>query len=555
VKTDTPKIVWKRLAFFGSILLFILFILDQSALRSILKEEKTKIVLNGLKNNNIIYDNLNVFFGGVEHDFDFLEKEIIDLLKFRSNRNQYQSKVNSLITFLETHPGYYKVRLVNSLGKEQFKLAQNRDHSHFEESKNFDDLSKQFFFKDMNKVQIGEFFFSSMEANIVGGKREIPLRPTVRVSKRIIKNNEIKLLIFNIDGQRIFDFFNGSKFTFPLSNEKALLDGSGYYIAEAPQREKELYLLKRKALPDIISKIQKMKEQQGSIELPEELIVFSKIILPNTTEQWFLINRYTRKSWQENVLKKRLSWILWGLSSIFIFLMLFWKQEKKRYEDEVVKVLLSERSEFNQNVSHQLKTPLAILTNTLSKVEVTKQDISDVNKEIRHLAKVVDDMLILALVDTGPQLPLRPENIMEIIINAIEMTGNKAREKNVMIHFNVEESLHESTQGLERPAMSDLLSSAIMNIIDNAIDFSPWGETIEVNLSSYHSKLIIRIKDNGPGISDELLLNIFKRFSRGDTTRKGSGLGLSISKKIIELHNGEIKIIEHKNGVTFDIYI
>jgi signal transduction histidine kinase len=218
-------------------------------------------------------------------------------------------------------------------------------------------------------------------------------------------------------------------------------------------------------------------------------------------------------------------------------------------------VLLNERSEFIQNVSHQLKTPLAILLGTLSKKSVSDQDINEVKKEISHLAKVVDDLLILALIDTNPNLPLRPENMMEIISNAIEMTGPKAAVKKISINFNVNESLHDSSLDLERPVMGDLFVSALMNIIDNAIDFSPVGEIVEIHLFNRDDRLVIKIKDNGPGISEDILPNLFKRFTRGNLNRKGTGLGLSISKKIIDLHKGEIRISEHRIGTTFEIIL
>jgi signal transduction histidine kinase len=67
-------------------------------------------------------------------------------------------------------------------------------------------------------------------------------------------------------------------------------------------------------------------------------------------------------------------------------------------------------------------------------------------------------------------------------------------------------------------------------------------------------KIIIQVKDNGPGIAEDFIPKLYLRFSRSDkNTRKGSGLGLSIAKKIIELHNGEINLIEHKKGTVFEI--
>ena len=228
--------------------------------------------------------------------------------------------------------------------------------------------------------------------------------------------------------------------------------------------------------------------------------------------------------------------------------------EKKRYKDEVLEVLLKERNEFIQNVSHQLKTPLAIINNSLSRRVPTDEDWNELRKEIIHLIKVVDDMLLLALVDANPDIPLKQEDILEIISDSILMVGPKSKEKNISIRLNVDEKLYHSTQSLERPVMGDLLKSAIMNLLDNALDFSPRDGVVDIFVTTIGRQLKIQIKDTGPGIPEELLPHLFKRFARGNQiVRKGSGLGLAITRKIIELHKGDIRVSEYKNGATFEI--
>jgi signal transduction histidine kinase len=102
--------------------------------------------------------------------------------------------------------------------------------------------------------------------------------------------------------------------------------------------------------------------------------------------------------------------------------------------------------------------------------------------------------------------------------------------------------------------MGELLKSAIFNLIDNAIDYSPAGETVDVFVSHTEGRFLINVKDNGPGIPDEFLPKLFLRFSRNEPNkRKGSGIGLSITKKIVELHNGEIRLLEHRKGTIFQI--
>ena len=95
-----------------------------------------------------------------------------------------------------------------------------------------------------------------------------------------------------------------------------------------------------------------------------------------------------------------------------------------------------------------------------------------------------------------------------------------------------------------------------MNLLDNAIDFSPLNDQIEIFISIQAEKLKILIKDNGPGINPELKEKLFSRFARDlKQKRKGSGLGLSITKKIIDLHLGSIRLVDSQDGTIFEILI
>jgi len=551
---DKPKNFWKRLSIFGVILVLTLWGLDRMLYRARLDEEKNQSVLKALERNKILADELSVLFRGVQDDFHYFEKEILELVNLDSKSPRYQIVIQSLMKFLETHSGYFMVRLTNSSGKELFKIIET--NKIFKQSVDLFDLSSQPFYKDLNSVKGNSFFISALEPLVINGEVIKPIRPTIRISKRIyLKNNEEGLLIFNIDGDRILNLFlqNESRNNV-FKDQKYLLDSSGNYMLSYPsipgRQEKNRLPLSFKTIENL-----KIKgDFQGFVNIMRGLVVYTKILLPNTNENWFLASKIDQDKWQNIVQKKRLTWIFWGLLSFFILMLWFWRHEKKRFKDEVVEVLLQERNEFIQNVSHQLKTPLAILFNDLNKQDPTGFDWSEIKKEVTHLTKVVDDMLLLAMVDANPDIPLEAQDLLELISDSIVMVGPKAKDKNVSIRLNVDEKLYHLPHSLEKPVMGDLIKSAIMNILDNAIDFSPRDEIVEIFISTYGSKIKIKIKDNGPGISEHILPKLFTRFTRGTTPgRKGSGLGLSIAKKIVELHGGEIMVLEHRNGTVLEI--
>jgi signal transduction histidine kinase len=554
MKNESPTF-GKRIFTYGILLLLLLIVIDRILLNSKLEEEKSQKILQVLQGNRVLSNELHAVFDSVQDDFNFVEKKILQLMKLNENEKDYQTRVHVLIEFLETHPGYFKVRLTDPQGQELFKIAQKSNHTGFYKSNELYNLGDQAFFQNLNKVQGKDFYFSSMGPNIINGVIEQPMRPTVRVAKRVeYDEGKFGLLIFNIDGEKILELFTHTDQNVIPSEEKILVDAEGFYVAAFPRLNFEDHMLKRPSLKNhsqhIFESLYNQKEMQGALRLPGEIIVYTQLLLPLTKERWFLLSKIPDVSWNEVIYKERLTWIFWEGLCFVIIMSWIWMDEKKRHKDEVVQVLLKERNEFIQNVSHQLKTPLAILINSLEQKSPTNDDWRDLKKEMHHLTKVVEDMLMLAQVDAYSNLPLKREDILEVVSSAVEVTGKKAKEKGIIIRFNVDEAQHR----FEQEVMGDLLKSAIVNLIDNAIDFSPMGETVEVFVGLKDSKILIQVKDHGPGISEDFIPKLFLRFSRGDKgERKGSGLGLSIAKKIIDLHHGQIKLTEYKSGTTFEI--
>ena len=558
MKIDTPVIVWKRFIIFGILLVLVLVVIDRILYNSRLEEEKNQIVLDALQSHKVLSNELHSVFHSVQDDFNFFEKKILEIIKLKSTSPEYIYDVKALMDFLETHSGYFKVRLIDSKGQELFKIVETLDHSGFYKADDLYNLSDQKFYKDLNRVQGTEFHFSSMDANIINGVVELPIRPTVRVSKRVtLKNGENGLLNFNIDGQRILNLF-GNNSRQDMGIEVSLIDNEGYYVASSPKLNDEQYTLSKTSLnsvlPGAVTVLNYQKNVQGSIDAPGAMIIYSQLLLPKSTERWFIVSRVPATAWEKTIYRERLTWIFWESLCLVLVMAWLWRDEKKRHKDEVVKVLLKERSEFIQNVSHQLKTPLAIMINSLEKKIPTQMDWTDLKKEMHYLIKVVEDMLLLAQVDAFQKIPLKEEDILDIVSGAVDLTGPKAMEKGIPIRFNVDEKLLAAQHRLERPVVGDLLMSAIVNLIDNAIDFSPQGDVVDVFVAFVDGKLVIQVKDNGPGIPEEFIPKLFERFSRNDRThRKGTGLGLSIAKKIVELHNGELVLVKYKNGTVFEI--
>jgi signal transduction histidine kinase len=559
MKSDSSIGFWRRLLLFTFLLVLFSAFVNRLLYVSRLEEAKSQIIFESLQNHKILSNELHSTFYGVLDDFNFFQKKVLQLMELKPTSRDYKNGVKALIEFLETHNGYFKVRLTSSSGQELLKFVQRPNHLSYYQSFELFNLANQSFYQDLSLVQGEEFYFSSMEPNIINGIQEVPLRPTVRVSKRVtLANGEEGLLIFNFNGEKILELFSASGIIDRTSSETSLLDSEGFYVASQPRLSNidysQLRTSFKKSSPEVFKILKRQESLQGSIPLDNGIVVYSKLFLPNTSERWFLISKFKDANWKKNIHRELLTWIFWEILFLALALTWFWKDEKKRHKDEVVKVLLKERSEFIQNVSHQLKTPLSIMINSLNSKTPAEKDWFDLKKEMHHLIKVVEDMLLLAQVDSLQKLPLKHEDLLEIVSEAVDMTGPKAKEKGISISFNVDENLLAYYDHIELPVMGDLLKSALLNLIDNAIDFSPPQGVVKVFVARVDGRFVIRVEDSGPGIPDAFIPKLFKRFSRHDgSKRKGSGLGLSISKKIIELHGGDLVLAKHQGGTIFEI--
>jgi len=205
------------------------------------------------------------------------------------------------------------------------------------------------------------------------------------------------------------------------------------------------------------------------------------------------------------------------------------------------------KKDFVANVSHELKTPLTsingfseiIVNSPLDDVSIKKYS-KIINRNANQMKGIIDDLLVLAsLEDNKTKLVMVFSNIGLILEESIESVGFKSKEKNIKIENNY--------KGNEQIYCNpSLLTQAIINLLNNAINYSDENKTIIISVNSSPKILEISIKDQGWGISYLDQQRIFERFYRVDKTRSrdtgGTGLGLSIVKHICILHSGSIKV-------------
>ena len=234
--------------------------------------------------------------------------------------------------------------------------------------------------------------------------------------------------------------------------------------------------------------------------------------------------------------------------------------------DEWLLVLLQNRQSLEaqqeqqerwvSDVAHELKTPLTALMLVSDRLEtaVSATDgilVERLQKELKRLQLMVEDLLELSRLENilpheqGGYSPVNLEELVEAAWNSIRPLADQR-----------EVTLSLST-GEPGPLLGDQrrLHRAVLNLLDNALRFSPQGSVVDVKILPSGGWWLVCVRDYGPGLSESDLSNMFQRFYRGDpsrarSNRSGSGLGLAIVKQIAVNHGGRIQARNHPDGGT-----
>jgi two-component system, OmpR family, sensor kinase len=209
--------------------------------------------------------------------------------------------------------------------------------------------------------------------------------------------------------------------------------------------------------------------------------------------------------------------------------------------------------EFTADASHELRTPLSIirgeaevaLSQNRDEAEY-RESLAIVQDEARRLSLMVDDMLALARADDGPQRL----NVEEFYLN--DLVEECARSSQVLALAKAISLTVDPTTDITFRGDESLLRRMIVNLLDNAIKYTPSGGHVSVKLTSKDGGVEITVADTGIGIPADATARIFERFYRADRARSrsdgGSGLGLSIAKWVAEAHNGSIDLDSRPGG-------
>jgi signal transduction histidine kinase len=202
--------------------------------------------------------------------------------------------------------------------------------------------------------------------------------------------------------------------------------------------------------------------------------------------------------------------------------------------------------QFVADASHEIRTPLTIIRSELEFAErnagkpEAEKSLHIALEELERLSRLTDGLLLLTRLDSpGFSLKTRTVRLDELLIECVQNLKNATVQRSVSIELHIDNAV-------EVPADRDRLKSVVLNLLDNALHYSPEGGVIHLSLTIPSNDAIqIIVEDSGPGIAPYDLPHIFKRFYRADTERareNGSGLGLAIALQVVQLHGGNISV-------------
>ncbi|WP_022664829.1 two-component system histidine kinase PnpS [Desulfospira joergensenii] len=225
-----------------------------------------------------------------------------------------------------------------------------------------------------------------------------------------------------------------------------------------------------------------------------------------------------------------------------------------------IRRLESMHKAFAANVSHELKTPLTTikgfietLQEMLKKDEETQSFLKILEKNVNRMIELINDLLALARLERlqGTGIEFEEHHLSALINGVVNICRTGADKKNIAMEYACPEDL---------TAMVDpiLMEQALINLVDNAVKYSPEKTNVHIEAKGREDMVEIRVRDTGTGMDKEHLPKIFNRFYRVDKARSrhegGTGLGLAIVKHIVQYHNGRIEVQSKKGmGTTFTI--
>jgi two-component system OmpR family sensor kinase len=220
--------------------------------------------------------------------------------------------------------------------------------------------------------------------------------------------------------------------------------------------------------------------------------------------------------------------------------------------------------QFVADASHELRNPLAAIRGYAELTRRSRNAMPDdaayamsrVESEAERMSRLVEDLLLLARLDSGPDIEVQPADLTEIVINAVSDARAAGPDHSWLLNLPEEPVV----------ALGDRhrLHQVVANLLANARTHTPPGTRVESGIEVRDGQAVVRVSDDGPGIPAEIQHRVFERFTRADTSRvradgaasgTSTGLGLAIVAAVVEAHQGRVTVQSRPGWTEFTVWL
>ena len=217
------------------------------------------------------------------------------------------------------------------------------------------------------------------------------------------------------------------------------------------------------------------------------------------------------------------------------------------------------KTDFISNVSHEMKTPIAVIKNTsqlLKKEDLGAEEKSEylnmIDRAATRLSSLITNILKLNKLENQKIIPSAEKyDVCRQLTDCIIQFDNRFEEKNIELEVDIEDEAFSYGD-------TELMELVWNNLLSNAVKFTEINGTIEIKEYTEGDRIYVSVSDNGCGMSEETLHRIFDKFYQGDTSHstEGNGLGLALAYRVVSLMGGQIKVTSKEGvGSTFTVNI
>ncbi|PKO66364.1 MAG: hypothetical protein CVU22_16095 [Betaproteobacteria bacterium HGW-Betaproteobacteria-16] len=213
-----------------------------------------------------------------------------------------------------------------------------------------------------------------------------------------------------------------------------------------------------------------------------------------------------------------------------------------------------QKNEFLATLAHELRNPLAPMTSALALLQIPSvpagthdRAVLVLERQLRHMVRLIDDLLDASRISTG-QLSLTPQplDVAALVHMAVEEAEMLAEQKGVSLR------LHPTSEALHVEGDPIRLAQVFTNLLNNACRYTPTGGKVDVYLVGEHASVFVFVQDTGVGVDPTMQKRIFDLFEQADKSLErgnvGLGVGLSLSRQIVELHKGQVTMTSEGQG-------